>query len=275
MTNVLVCIDDEEANQEAGTYYIKTVDPGLSRAGHNIKLTTCGHLKTFLDEEEQSEVILFLVSKRQSQCWQTAHNLRNDWNLSFSPASLMVIKWGPEDSPENPAYFNQPEYVGLYDDYYEGFTGIAWWINQFIANNAAGEAGNGKPLNIDGPIVMANMNDTFRYNAEKQNHLMELLTQHHQLVPHLYVIDGDGNIKVGQVGHHSILAEGGIVYGAGEIFFTRKKQIVRIDDQTGNYYAPEHQGRTFGQQFKDYLKQLLANRYKLEIDDRVFRGTMS
>lgn len=274
MANILVCIDDAEANQEAGNYYIKTIDPALSRADHQIKLITCGHLETSLNDD-QPDIILFLVSKKQSQCWQTTRRLRFEWDLSFTPASLMVIKWGPEDSPENPAYFNQPDYAGLYDDYYEGFTGITWWINKFMADREAGQGDNGALPHIDGPIVMASLNDIFRYNREKQNHLMELLNRHNQLVPHLYVIDGNGNIKVGQIGHHNILAEGDNVYGAGEIFFTRQKQIVRIDDQTGNYYAPAYQGRTFGQQFKDYLKQLLANRYNLQIDDAVFRGTMN
>ena len=273
MANILVCIEDEEVNREAGTYYIKTVDPELSRLDHQIKLTTCGHLKTLLDEE-QSDIIVFLVSKRQSLCWQTAHSLRYEWNLPLTPVTLMVIKWGPEDS-DNPAYFNQPEYAGLYDDYYEGFTGIGWWVEQFIINNQLNRPGNGQQLKMDGPIVLSNLNDIFRYNAEKQNHLMELLTQYHQLVPHLYIIDGDGNVKVGQAGHHNHLAEGGMVYGAGEIFFTRNKEIVRIDDQTGNYYAPIYQGRTFGQQFKDYLKRLLTDRYRLDIADTVFRGTMS
>ena len=121
---------------------------------------------------------------------------------------------------------------------------------------------------------MSNLNDTFRYADKKQTHLTELLHQHNQLIPHLYVIDGEGNIRVGQIGHHSLLVEGGNVYGAGEIFFTRKKQIVRIDDQTGNYYALAYQGKTFGQQFKDYLKRLLKDRYQLEVDNSVFRGTM-
>jgi hypothetical protein len=189
----------------------------------------------------------------------------------------MVVKWGPADSPDNPAYFSQPEYLHLYDDYYEGFTGVPWWINDFLTRKKSGaepEPGHGQLLNVDVPIVMSNLNDTFRYADEKQNHLMELLHRHNQLIPHLYIIDGEGNIKVGQIGHHSFLAKGDNVYGAGEIFFTRKKQIVRIDDQTGNYYAPAYQGKTFGQQFKDYLKRLLKDQYQLDVDDSAFRGTM-
>ncbi len=275
MVKISVCLEDEEANQESRTYFSKIIQPRLTQAGYEIQSTLCpqawSHLASY-----QPNIILFLVSNRQSSCWQIAQRIHNAWDFIAQPLKLlMIIKWGLDDSPQDPAYFNKPEYTQLYDDYYEGFAGIPWWVNFFwTREHSKGAVSNDEAFAKDGNIIMSDLSDAFRFSNEKRAHLSQLLNHYHELVPRMYIIDPEGNVRVGQFGHHSYLLQGQNVYGAGEMFFTREGEIVRIDDQAGNYYGPVYQGRTFGQQFRDYLKHLLTQRYHIEVDDSVFRGTM-
>jgi len=47
----------------------------------------------------------------------------------------MIIAWEADDSPDNPAYYTDPEYAALYDDYCATFGNgaeIARWVQNFL-----------------------------------------------------------------------------------------------------------------------------------------------
>ena len=76
MANILVCVEDSDATRDAGNYYSRAFDPGLTLLGHQSKLTTCEYAKDVL-ESEQPDVLLFLISRKQSSCWQVASSVRS------------------------------------------------------------------------------------------------------------------------------------------------------------------------------------------------------
>jgi RHS repeat-associated protein len=96
-------------------------------------------------------------------------------------------------------------------------------------------------------------------SSSKKTHLKQLMDQFGQgsdgrynFVEYAYVIDAEGNIRVGHGVHHSYLVKGENVYGAGDMYIDRNGNILRIDDWSG-HYLPD------GAQFKELMKNLLDN----------------
>ncbi|RLI49769.1 MAG: hypothetical protein DRP09_20430 [Candidatus Thorarchaeota archaeon] len=110
-------------------------------------------------------------------------------------------------------------------------------------------------------------------DSAKKQHVTQLLAEHGELVKYNYAIDAEGNVRMGQGGHHSYLVQGENVYGAGTVNFSRQGDIVRIDAKTGHYYYESYyHGMSFGEQFKGYLRNLLVERYGfIDLFDEVFR----
>ena len=107
-------------------------------------------------------------------------------------------------------------------------------------------------------------------SSSKKTHLKQLMDQvgkgndgRYDFVKYEYIIDVEGNIRVGYGVHHSRVAKGQNVYGAGEIFIDRNGNILRVDDWSG-HYAPN------GVQFKELMKNLLDN-LGIKVPDDVYR----
>lgn len=84
-----------------------------------------------------------------------------------------------------------------------------------------------------------------------------------------YVIDSEGNVRVGRAGdprykHHSDLVQGENVYGAGEMYIDPDGTIRQIDDQSGHY-------KPASEDFFPYLKHLLG-KSGFTPPDEVFRS---
>lgn len=136
MARILICSDNVASDEQARKVYEEELHPSLIQAGHEVQLTTCAQAFDYLDNYS-ADILLMFVPERSSPCWETARFIRTSWSHDSPPPSiLMSITWGPDDSPEDPAYYVQPEYRALYDDYQRGvwrLSDLIEWINGFIA----------------------------------------------------------------------------------------------------------------------------------------------
>lgn len=138
MTKILVCCDDLERDilNILTKYYEEQVQPSLTETGYDVQLTTCAQALECL-ESWPADILLMFVPRKRSSCWETARALRSTPKRGASlPLILMLIAWGPDDSPDNPAYYTDPEYAALYDSYHSTFGDgieIARWVNDFLA----------------------------------------------------------------------------------------------------------------------------------------------
>jgi hypothetical protein len=139
MARILVCHDNTEPAWQVD-YYDREVQPTLTKAGHHVHLTTCAQVLTCQDRFHP-DVILMFAPTRQGTCWQAARSLRERFRGDLSPpAILVIVRWGPDDSPDDPAYYVRPEYWELYDEYYRDFWEdgeIARWIDRFLDKRQA------------------------------------------------------------------------------------------------------------------------------------------
>lgn len=136
MVRILVCRDDMERVMQT-KYYSEEIYPSLTQAGHEVQLTVCTQAIDFLDNYP-ADVLLMFVPRKQSSCWETARRLREVQGGDPSPLILAIIEWGPDDSPDDPAYYARPEYAKLFDSYHRGFWGgskIARWVDDFLTRS--------------------------------------------------------------------------------------------------------------------------------------------
>jgi CheY-like chemotaxis protein len=135
MHRILVCRDDVH-RARLTEYYKREIRPSLTRMGHNVQLTTCARALKRL-ENWSPDILLMFVPRKESPCWEIARCARQARNRdSPSPLILMIIAWGPDDSRDNPAYYTDPEYAALYDDYHATFgegPEIARWVEGFLS----------------------------------------------------------------------------------------------------------------------------------------------
>ncbi len=135
MTRILVCLD-EYMNHQQLEYYDKVVEPSLTRAGYEIHHTTQTEILDQLVNLQPAYLLLFALRK-QSSAWDIARRVRaKSRERSLNVLILMAITFGPEDSPDDPAYYALPEYQELYDNYnQDGAWDFGEWIKNFEAEH--------------------------------------------------------------------------------------------------------------------------------------------
>ena len=127
MARILVCLDGHKKAEQL-EFYHKEVEPDLTKGGYEVHCTTQTEV---LDQvvNLHPDFLILIALGRQSPSWNIVRHLRSTREKG-DPHILMVIAFGPEDSPDNPAYYTLLAYQPLYDSYWPGW-GFAEWLEDF------------------------------------------------------------------------------------------------------------------------------------------------
>ncbi len=129
MARILICLNEDMSPEQLEGYH-KVVEPSITRAGYEVHRTTQAEVLDQLVKLQPNYLLLFAL-RRRSSAWDIARHVRAESReQSLNMSILMIITFGPEDSPDDPAYYALPEYQDLYDSYYPGWD-FGEWIKNF------------------------------------------------------------------------------------------------------------------------------------------------